>query len=111
MKNKLAYLLLLLALSFSAKSQSAMYICKTVFIGNYTEQQIQTDMDKLLNLYAMPHTKENYLRVANALVGMRKDSKKGYSEMQILRMSIKLYTKNMKIGDLIGLAASLLEFS
>jgi hypothetical protein len=68
-------------------------------------------MDKLLDLYSMSHSNENYNKIASALVAMREDSKRGISEMKILKASIKIYKKNMSMGDLIGLAATLLEYS
>jgi hypothetical protein len=109
MRKILLLFLFFIIIEHNAKSQSAIYKCSSVFIGNPSESYLKNKMDTFMSLYRMQQTDDNYLKLGNALLTLRKDSKKGVTEVQILLLAIRLYRKNIDMGSCLGLAASNLE--
>lgn len=101
-----------LPVSQPAETESQMIgMMETVFEGDHSKAQIKEKMDQVLQAYKLEVSEDNYNTVGSALVAMRKDSKTGVTEMQILDCVIASKKKgiNDDIGDQIGLCASLLE--
>lgn len=79
------------------------------FDGTYTRIQIKDRLDKAIELYNLPKTKENYSRAGSTLVALRKET--GQKEMDILDYMIRSYVQgmNMDFPSAAGLAASFLS--
>ena len=79
------------------------------FSGNYSRTQINERLDKAMELYNLPMTKENYSRAGSALVALRKET--GQKEMDILGYMIRSHVSgvNMDFPSAAGLAASFLS--
>lgn len=79
------------------------------FNGSYSKIQIKERLDKAIDLYNLPRTKENYSRAGSTLVALRKET--GHTEMDILAYMIRSHVQgvNMDFPSAAGLAASFLS--
>lgn len=79
------------------------------FDGTYSRTQIKDRLDKAIELYNLPRTKENYSRAGSTLVALRKET--GQKEMDILDYMIRSHVQgvNMDFPSAAGLAASFLS--
>lgn len=55
---------------------------EVVFVGDYSQQEIQTQLDTVLQLYGLPVTEENYSRLGSVVVSLEEEM--GVPEMDIL---------------------------
>ena len=79
------------------------------FNGSYSKTQIKKRIDKAMELYNLPRTKENYSRAGSALVALRKEV--GPNEMDILSYMVRSHVQgvNMDFPSAAGLAAAFLS--
>jgi hypothetical protein len=79
------------------------------FKGNYSKPQIKERLDKAMELYNLPRTKENYSRAGSTLVALRNEF--GHSEMKILSYMIRSHVPGVKMDfpSAAGLAAAFLS--
>lgn len=80
-----------------------------VFVGNPSETEIKELIEGVMQKWNLEKTNDQALKIANALVVMRKESKVGVTEMEILKYIYQLGDTKLKLGDAIGLAATMLE--
>ena len=92
-----------------AGNLSALQQMELAFVGNYTQTQIKTRLERAMRLYGVEVTEENRSRAGSALVTARKDS--GYSEMEILNYMICSHVPGvrMQFGGAAGLAGAMLK--
>ena len=78
------------------------------FNGSYSRTQIKERLDKAMELYDLPRTKQNYSRAGSALVVLRKET--GQKEMDILGYMIRSHVPGVKMDfpSAAALAASFL---
>jgi len=62
----------------------ALAMLHSVFIGTFTKQDIEENMNAVMTFYKLPIIGENYLRAGNTLASLRKESQKGITEMDII---------------------------
>ena len=63
-------------------SKSALAMLELAFEGDYSRQEIKLRIDRVMQLYGLPITEENYSRFGSVLVALRKET--GVPEMEIL---------------------------
>ncbi len=80
-----------------------------VFNGSYSRIQIKERLDRAMELYNLPRTKENYSRAGSVLVALRKETSQ--KEMDILGYMIRSHVSGVKLNfpSAAGLAASFLS--
>jgi hypothetical protein len=66
------------------------------FQGGHSRAEIQSRLDKAMQLYGLAITPENYSRAGSALVTLRKEV--GPSEMEILSYMIRSHVPGVAIG-------------
>lgn len=95
----------------SSKNVSALDQMAVVFEGKPSKEEIKVKLDQAIKLYGLEITEDNYNRAGSALVSLRKASKAGVTEMEILDYMIRSYADNAKMSfaDMAGLAATMLE--
>ena len=71
------------SLAILAFASTALDQMELVFVGEYSKAAIKRHLDRIMRIYNVPITEENYSRVGSVLVVMRKDT--GVPEMRILR--------------------------
>lgn len=118
MKRKLLSIcfLLVIALSVSAKMSSINYQQATpyemmtrVFVGSPSEKEIRTYLEPVMKKHNLSITKDNLIRCSSSLLSLRKSSKKGITEMQILKHMYKNGSSKISFADQAGISATLLE--
>uniref|UniRef100_UPI0037537FD0 hypothetical protein n=1 Tax=Emticicia sp. TaxID=1930953 RepID=UPI0037537FD0 len=106
--KKILLFIFLLSTSYSY-SQTVMYKIANVFIGNYSEEQVKTTLEKAMKMYNMPINDDNRLKAASCVLSLRKYNKDKFSEMQILEHMIKSNNgKRLSFPDQAGLSSTLL---
>ncbi len=80
----------------AVNQMTALQQMEIAFEGGYTIQQIKPLLDKAMQLYRVPITEENYNRIGNALVALRKNS--GMKEMDILNNMIRSYNPRLTMS-------------
>jgi len=96
----------------NAPSKSeAITMLQSVFIGSHSKQDIEENMSAVMTFYKVPITGENYLRTGNTLASLRKSSKKGVTEMDIIIHMIKADSgwKNISFDEQASKSARVLE--
>ncbi|MBN1915681.1 hypothetical protein JW796_01630 [Candidatus Dojkabacteria bacterium] len=90
---------------------SALEMMEVAFEGGYSQSEIKEKLDEAMTLYALEINEENYSKAGSALIALRKESKTGVTEMDILDFMIEMYAEdvNMSFPDAAGLAAGMLE--
>lgn len=68
----------------SGDTAEAMDMLESVFDGPYSKWAIKSKLDTVLTMYKMELKNENYLKVGNSLVAMRKDGDGSFVEMDII---------------------------
>jgi len=66
------------------------------FVGGYTKQQIKTRIDRVMSLYGLSSTPDNYSRAGSVLVALRKEY--GPSEMDILNYMVSIYVEGVDLS-------------
>jgi len=84
-------------------------IISTVFIGNPTQSEIQPMLETILRNYNKPINDDEIMKFANGLLVMRKDSKIGITEMQILKHMYQHFDSKIDMAGQLALSSSLLE--
>ncbi len=93
MKNFIAVFVIAIMASCGSSSQQggmsgdtaeAMDMLESVFEGPYSKWAIKSKLDTVLTMYKMELKNENYLKVGNRLVAMRKDGDGSFVEMDII---------------------------
>lgn len=67
----------------------AISMLQSVFIGSFSKQEIEENMNAVMTFYKLSIIGENYLRAGNTLASLRKESDKGVTEMDIIMHMIK----------------------
>ena len=67
----------------------AISMLQSVFIGSFSKQEIEENMNAVMTFYKLSIIGENYLRAGNTLATLRKESDKGVTEMDIIIHMIK----------------------
>ena len=67
----------------------ALSMLHSVFIGSFSKQEIEENMNAVMTFYKLSIIGENYLRAGNTLASLRKESDKGVTEMDIIMHMIK----------------------
>lgn len=96
----------------NAPSKSeAIAMLHSVFIGSFSKQDIEENMDAVMTFYKLPLTGENYLRTGNTLATLRKESNKGVIEMDIITHMIIANTgwQGISFDEQAGVSARSLE--
>ena len=68
----------------TANVEETMEMLESVFEGPYSKWAIKDKLDTVLELYDMELVQENYLKIGNALVALRKESNGSFIEMDIV---------------------------
>jgi len=91
----------------------AISLMELAFEGNYNQEEIKSLLDKVLPLYGLESNEENYMSAGNVLVALRKESKVGLTEMDILHYMALTGAPpaNMKFPDMAAIAFTTLETS
>ena len=93
MKNFIAVILIAVMASCGSSNQDggmsgdtaeAMDMLESVFEGPYSKWAIKSKLDTVLTMYNMELKNENYLKVGNSLVAMRKGSNGSFVEIDII---------------------------
>jgi hypothetical protein len=79
------------------------------FIGTPEIEDFKPMLDDVMERYKMPITDENALKVGNMLVALRKDSKVGVTEMDILKHIYQKGSANISLAEQAGISAAELE--
>lgn len=80
-----------------------------VFTGRPDKEDIEPQLEAVMNLYNIPITDDNLLKIANMLYVLKKESKVGVTELQILKNIYQTgYTGNT-LEYQAALSATLLE--
>ncbi len=90
---------------------SSLERMEVAFIGNPSPEEIKHSLDQALKLYGTEITEENYNRAGSVLVALRKESKTGVTEMEILEYMIQSYVEdiNMSFQDIAAISFTALE--
>ena len=98
MKNFIAVMVIVIMVSCGSSNEDgkmtgdtaeALDMLESVFDGPYSKWAIKSKLDTVLTMYNMELKKENYLKVGNSLVAVRKGSKGSYVEIDIINDMIK----------------------
>jgi len=81
------------------------------FEGEPEIDKIKPLIETILERYKMPINDEFRLKVGSMLIDLRKNSKVGVTEMDILKHIYQNYTPNISLPDQAGLSSTLLENS
>lgn len=94
-------------------NMSALEQMEIAFIGSPSKEKIKEKLDLALQFYSTDITEENYSRAASSLIALRKESKVGVTEMEILDYMIGSYVEgtNMSFPDMAGISFSALELN
>lgn len=89
----------------------AIEMLGSVFIGSFSQKEIQEKMDAVMTMYKLQLSGENYLKTGNALTSLRKSSNKGVNEMDIITHMILANTgwKSISFDEQAGISARSLE--
>ncbi|MBN4051450.1 hypothetical protein JYU16_01405 [bacterium AH-315-M05] len=95
----------------SPSKSEAIEMLESVFIGSFSQREIQEKMDAVMTLYKLPLNGENYLKTGNTLTSLRKSSKKGVSEMDIITHMIIASTgwQGVSFDEQAGISVRILE--
>lgn len=85
------------------------YMMHIAFEGMPEIEDFKPQLDVVMERYGMEINRGNLLKVANALVVMRKESKVGVTEAEILKHVYQKGTSKITIAEQIGLSATILE--
>jgi outer membrane protein OmpA-like peptidoglycan-associated protein len=72
---------------------------EVAFSGTQNKVLIREQMDLLFAIYNIDHKKLNYLAIGNRLVGLRKESKGNYSEMDLIEILISAIPNIMQFSS------------
>ena len=72
---------------------------EVAFSGTQNKVLIREQMDLLFAIYNIDHKKLNYLSIGNRLVGLRKESKGNYSEMDLIEILISAIPNIMQFSS------------
>lgn len=89
--------------------QDPYQVIETTFDGNPEKEKVQPMLEAVMERYKMSVTNDNILRVSNMLFVLKKESKVGVTEMEILK---HIYQKGSSAIDLptqAALSSSYLE--
>lgn len=93
----------------TADTSDPYYIMHIAFEGQPGQAELATLINEVLQQHNEEVNDRNAIGLGNALVVMRKESKKGVTEMEILRHMHRVGANKMKLSEQVGLSASLLE--
>jgi len=95
----------------AVKDMGALEKMEIAFIGNPSKEEIKDKLDLALELYKTEITEENYSRAGSTLVALRKESKTGVTEMEILEYMIDSHVDNvnMSFPNMAGISFAALE--
>jgi len=79
--------------SIAQSNRDAYEVMETVFEGRPEKKIVQPLMEAVLRRYYVQITNENVMKAANTLYVLKKESKVGVTEMEILR---HMYQKGIK---------------
>lgn len=104
------------SVSTSSQQKDPSIIIPTVFLGEYSWNEIKPKLDLILIAASEPITEEKYLNVANALFELRKSSSRlEMTEMMILDRALLYYSaiesteSNLKLANALALAVTELD--
>lgn len=82
---------------------------EVAFIGGHSRTEIKARMDKVMPLYNLPITEENYERAGSSLVALRKET--GVAEIAILQCMSEMHVDglNMQFPSSAALCATTLS--
>ncbi|WP_271785322.1 hypothetical protein [Aquimarina algiphila] len=128
MKSKSKYYLIIIVLiagiiwvgSFNTSSSSDKKITKVyeksvyekmelAFIGNPKESEIKPILEKVILFHGSKLTELNREKSASVLISLRKSSKKGITEMDILKHMYNNGTEKISFSDQAAISFTLLE--
>lgn len=89
----------------------AYEIMEGVFIGEPEKEKVQPLIETVMQRYGMTINNENLTRVANMLFALRKESKVGVTEMDILKHIYQKGSAAISLPDQAGLSATTLELT
>ena len=90
---------------------TAYEMMETAFEGFPSESEIKPMMEDVMKTYNMQVTEENLLKVANMLVVLRKESKVGVTEMEILKHMYQNGSSSISLAEQAAISSVLLETS
>lgn len=79
------------------------------FIGNPPKSATQPVLEAVLEKSDLPITDENISKTASCLVALRKESKRGVTEMQIADRMLSYGKSEMSLPERAGIAFTILE--
>ncbi len=82
-----------------------------VFLGSPSISQIKPLVEGILDKYDLPKNDEFRLKIGSMVLGLRKASLKGISEIQILKHIFNYGSTKISLPDQAGLSAVILEKS
>jgi hypothetical protein len=89
--------ILLLANCDETDNLDALDKLAIIFEGSYARSQIKIRMDKTMNSYDIPITDDNYMKIANVLVAMRKQNH--VKEMDLLTCALTARREGVPVGS------------
>lgn len=89
----------------------AIHKMSVAFEGSPSEDKVKLLIEGVMEKWNLEKTNDQALGIGNALVAMRKSSKVGVTEMEVLKYTYQLGDTKLKLPEAIGLAASMLELS
>ena len=97
------------ATATATPTSEAIGLMEIAFLGGYDQDQIKTLLDQTMVLYDLEITEDNYMRVGNVLVALRKQT--DVPEMDILICAKEAHTPgvNLQIPDAMGICAATLN--
>lgn len=87
----------------------AIKMMVSVFEGGYSYEFIEKKMNKVMRLYDMEITEQNYMAAGSALVSLKESTNNVVSEMAIIDYMLKNHVKNMKFADMAATTCVILE--
>lgn len=81
------------------------------FEGFPDKEEVQPMLEAVMRRYDMPVTNDNILKVGNMLVVLRKESKVGVTEMEILKHIYQKGSSSITLPEQAGISSVLLEQS
>lgn len=95
----------------NAEKLTSYEIMESAFVDYPTESEIKPMMESVMKTYSMQITEDNLLKVANMLVSLRKNSKVGVTEMDILKHIYQNKTSNVPLAEQAAISFTYLEMS
>lgn len=94
----------------TSQAQTDPYeMMSAVFVGKPKKSAIQPMLEDVMKRYKLEVNRENLIRVASVLLDMRKASKIGVTEMEILKHMYQRGAKNTNFPNQAAVSATYLE--